>query len=195
MESVSREEVISSWLRRDLEKHSDQQNLSIEELGESERAASLLELNPDAASAFLKHSFNWYKTTLSKAEFQQLYTVWENLGVPDYTVTELGNSLVKEGSRVSKTIAESNVDRQKIREIADEHPNNSTDYPLIITVVVSGTPRIADGNHRATGLALHMAQGGDYQPQEAYIGFTIPPKIQNRLKNLRTKALDFERIW
>jgi hypothetical protein len=75
-------------------------------------------------------------------------------------VPELGNSLVKEDLEVLETIAESDITGQKIRGIADRSPESGSTDPLTIRVVVTGTPRTAGGNHRATGLALYMAQGG-----------------------------------
>jgi len=196
MRPVPREEVIHAWLQQDLEKHRDSWDFEIEELDESEKAAKLLELNPDAASPFLKHGFDWYKTTLSEQEFRQLYSVWQNLGVPDHTIAKLGEDLKKEESEISEAISRSKVDEERISEIAKSYPRDHPKSPLIITSVVTGKPRVADGNHRATGLALHMAKNRDYQPQEAYIGFTAPPKVQDLFKKVRIEYFQkLNRFW
>lgn len=187
MERVPREEVIHSWLERDLKEHAQNPGFSPEEIAESEKAAELLIQNPEAASIFLKHSFVWYKTRLGESEFRQLHSVWQNFDVPDHPIIKLGKELSREDSSVAEAIAESSINGDKIREIAEAYPSKEPDHPLIITSIVTGTTRIADGNHRATGLALHMARGGEYQSQEAYIGFTSPPTIRGYIHRLRAK--------
>jgi hypothetical protein len=191
MEPITQEEVIESWLRQDLKKHSESSDVSPESMKMSEKASRLLGLNPDAATPFLKNSFSWHRVSLTESEFQQLHTVWENLGIPDYTVEEFGHELSNPNSKISNTIADSDVAGERIREVATNCPENPPANPLIITVSETGNPRIADGNHRATGLALHMANGGEYHQQTAYVGFTTPPKLQYIIKGLRSKIYHY----
>ncbi|MFB6203932.1 MAG: hypothetical protein ABEK01_05570 [Candidatus Nanohaloarchaea archaeon] len=190
MEEVSREEVIDSWLRRDIEEHGDK-DVQVDDLNESEKVDKLMYLNEESASFMEDRSFRWYKTELPRECFLQTYHIWEGFDVPESTVGELGKKLNCDKPEVQEPMEDSDIDLDAIREIADNYPEKTAEYPLIVTKERS-IWKIRDGNHRAMGLSLHMAQGGDYKPEKAYIGFK---KNQDLFERIRDSLIRFSEFF
>ncbi|MFB6158328.1 MAG: hypothetical protein ABEJ95_01565 [Candidatus Nanohalobium sp.] len=178
MERVSQEEVIESWLRKELEKHNETIS-NLDEMSESKKLAKLQEKEPETAGFFLEESFEWYKTELSEKEFRQLYSVWANYDIPDHTIDKLGKQLQNPDSKVSKTLNKEGVGTDHIRELANNLPEETPKHPIIVTVNGLKSPRVRDGCHRAMSVSLHMAEGRKYQELEAYIGFSTPRKLKS----------------
>lgn len=162
MEQVSRDEVLKEWL--DLEQRKDSSNgYSINSNVEKcERAARLLAHEPDAASIFWKHDFDWHRHKVTKKEIRTLQTVWEK----ENNIFEAAKA-IQEGR--------SSLSEDKIERIESIAARDSVEDlgPLVIyrRKGLRTGPFLADGNHRAIGVALHTLDNNHYRKQTAFVGY------------------------
>lgn len=177
---VTRREVIDHWLTVE--------GYDPAAMDTTERLAALLERKPGAA-AFLwrEQPVDWVLTRIEWDSFRQLRPIrgpdqlhWRRLST-DGTV--LG------GARRLQTDAHppvDGIDRETIDRYRDHVAAGRTIPPLIVRTVRGATPwYVVDGNHRATALAWHAVETGEYEPQPAYVAVTGRTAFQSGLDRLR----------
>ena len=165
MRPVSEKEVVSEWLSLENQK-GNSPDVSIEaDKKHNENFARLLLHKPDSASLFRKFDLRWYRHELSEDEFQELQTIWEE----NRLIFDIARDIYNGESDLSTERIE------RIKRFAERLPQN-THGPLILNRRrwFGKGPYVTDGNHRAISLALHMFRGGDYIPQNAYVGYPTP---------------------
>lgn len=166
MKRVPESEVVRHWLARDA---TQPDGGTTETPTTPERlVGDLLSHNPDAGSLFWKHDIDWYRTTLSEAEFESLRVIdgppdsdWQR-ATPDGTVSGVARR-IRRGEAVP-------VDDEKIREMRTDADSIAGEGLILFRRNEFRTPHVVDGNHRATALALDLLEGGEYRPVDAYLG-------------------------
>jgi hypothetical protein len=174
-DSVAESDVIRYWLRKEVEEDEDD-DLDVEALEDREELLDeLVERKPLAESVFAEEDHDWYHLALAENELRGLEVV---RGPPD----EGWRAVAKGGlieSTAERILAADDLERfgqnvpKDLQKVADFADNVSSDDELEELIVVGdedGRPYIADGNHRAIGMALHILETGEYVEQEAYIG-------------------------
>lgn len=161
MRSVSRNQVVNEWLELEQEKESSKEVDIDSNVPECDAVARLLTHKPDAASILWKHDLEWYEHEVTEEKFRTLRTVWEGRNIFD-----AAQALQNDDNSLSEDKIE------KIKSIAE---NNSVEDlgPLFIyrCKKLRSGPFLADGNHRAVGIALQMLDGNNFRPQTAYVGY------------------------
>jgi hypothetical protein len=75
--------------------------------------------------------------------------------------------------------AETGVDVDRILQYRDALAAGETLDPLVVGTRRGCAPwYVADGNHRATALALYRHETGRYEPQPAYLGIAPNPVLR-----------------
>lgn len=174
-ESVPEIEVIRYWLRKEIEED-DADELDPDTLDDrDELLQALIERKPLSESIFAETDRHWYHVVLSENELRGL----EVVNGPE----DEGWRAVAKGGLI-ESIAERILAADELDEFDDEVPKSLTkvtDFAnevssetdveeLIVVGDEDGRPYIADGNHRAVGMALHILQADEYIEQEAYVG-------------------------
>lgn len=165
MQPVTEDEVVRQWLSLEAEKEGFQ-DVEVDAIKEQNEAfARLLVNKPDSARVFQNFDLEWYRHELSEAEFRSLHSVWDG----HESIFDTAREIAHDRSGLSAEII------TRIKAISHRFPEE-IDGPLIVTRRrwVGSGPFLQDGNHRATGLALHMLHGGEYVPQTAYVGYPTP---------------------
>ena len=174
-ESVPETEVLRYWLRKEVEED-DEDDLDVDSIEErDELLAELNERKPLAESIFADRECEWYRLVLSEEELRSL----EVVKGPD---DEGWRAVAKGGlieSAAERILAADDLEQfdqevpkpiEKVAEFAEHVSSDEELEELIIVGEEEGRPYIADGNHRAVGMALHILQTGEYIEQEAYVG-------------------------
>lgn len=182
-ERAAEEQVIQHWLAVERHKTGDDSD-SLTAMNGREALDELLERKPGAA-AFLWRArpIEWYRTTLSRTEFERLRVIdgpdklgWQALSA-DGTVLGAAKRIRHENP--VDLVAETGVDIERVYRFADALATGDELRALVLTKRRgSGPPRIADGNHRASAVALHLLRTGEYRPQRAYLGIGANPVLR-----------------
>ena len=174
-ESVAETEVIRYWLRKEIEEDTED-NLDPDTLDDrKELLDALVDRKPLAESIFGEADRNWYRLVLSEHELRGLEVVRgpENEGWRAVAKGGLIESIAERILAADNLDAFDNEVPKNLTKVADFADNVSSETELEELIVVgdeNGRPYIADGNHRAVGMALHILQSGEYIEQEAYVG-------------------------
>ena len=173
--SIPETEVIQYWLRKEVEEN-DVDTLDVGTLENREKLLNeLIERKPLAESIFVDQDCEWYHLTLSEDELRGLEVV---KGSED----EGWRAVAKGGlieSIAERILAADDLeqfsqdvpkDLPKVADFAESVSSDDELEELIIVGEEKERPYIADGNHRAIGMALHILQTGEYIRQEAYVG-------------------------
>ncbi|MGN8214887.1 MULTISPECIES: hypothetical protein [Halococcus] len=160
-------------------------------LDDDEALDALLQRKPGAA-AFLWRAqpVEWARITLRRAEFERLQFVdgpdrlgWRALA-PSGDLVD-GARRIAAGDRAALE-AETGVDVERVCSMAETLADGDRLGPLVLTKRRgSGPPSIADGNHRATAIALHLVRTGEYRPQRAYLGIGANPVLEPLWQRVR----------
>lgn len=189
-ERVPEERVVKHWLAVERESVG-LDSADVDELARREALDELLERKPGAA-AFLWRTqpIEWTGLALSQVEFERLRVVggpegllWDVLS-PDGTI--LGAARRIEGEDSASLAAETGVDVERILDVADVLDEDANLAALVLTKRRGyGPPRVVDGNHRATAIALHLLRTGEYRPQRAYLGIGANPVVRPLYQRVR----------
>lgn len=172
--SVSEMEVIRYWLRKEVEEDDDQ--LDVEAIEDKATLLSeLTERKPLASSIFEERDCEWYRLVLSRDELRGLEVV---KGPDDkgWRTVAKGGLIESIAERIFAADDPDRFDREvpksieKVTDFADDVSSGTEFEELIVVGEEEGRPYIADGNHRAVGMALHILETGEYIEQEAYVG-------------------------
>jgi hypothetical protein len=174
-DSVPETEVLRYWLRKEVEEN-DEDDLDVKAIEDRDTLlAELSERKPLAESIFADRDCEWYRLVLSEAELRGLEVVKD----PDnegWRAVAKGGLIESIGERILAADDLEQFDKEvpksieKVAEFAENVSSDETLEELIIVGEGNGRPYIADGNHRAVGMALHLLQTGEYIEQEAYVG-------------------------
>lgn len=154
---------MNAWLGLEQEKQPGKEFHIDSNVEECEKVARLLAHKPDAASIFWKYDFDWYHHEITARELQTLHTVWEGNNIFDVArAIEQGHS----------SLSDDKI--QKIKSIASKDSIENLG-PLFIyrRKGLRTGPFLADGNHRAVGLALRIINKEDYSLQSVYVGYPV----------------------
>ena len=174
-ESVAETDVIRYWLRKEIEED-DEDNLNPDTLnGREELLEALVERKPLAESVFAEADREWHRLVLSEHELRGLEVVKgdENEGWRAVAKGGLIESIAERILAADDLDAFDNEVPKNLTKVADFANNVSSETELEELIVVgdeNGRPYIADGNHRAVGMALHVLQTDEYIEQGAYVG-------------------------
>jgi hypothetical protein len=182
-ERVPEERVVKHWLA--VERHKVGLGADdIDAMDSRDALDKLLERKPGAA-AFLWRArpVEWVRMMLSRTEFERLRVIdgpdelhWRALS-PDETVLGAAKRIRSEES--ADLAAETDVDIERVCGFADALAAGTELPALVLTKRRGGgPPRIADGNHRAGAVALHLLRTGEYRPQRAYLGIGANPVLR-----------------
>jgi hypothetical protein len=81
--------------------------------------------------------------------------------------------------------AETGVDIGTILDYRADIADGETPDPLVVATRQGCAPwYVADGNHRATALALRLVETDDYRPQPAYLVVTPNPVLRPAYERL-----------
>jgi hypothetical protein len=173
--SIAETEVIQYWLRKEVEEDEDD-NLDIEALEDREELLNeLIDRKPLAESIFVDQDCEWYDLTLAENELRGLEVVkgpsnegWRAVakgGLIESTAERIfaADDLEQFSQNVPK-------DLQKVADFADSVSSDDELDELIVVSEEDDRPYIADGNHRAIGMALHILETDEYIEQDVYIG-------------------------
>ena len=198
MQRVSQATVLKHWLR--LECHKPEgPAVAVESLSERAALDRLLQQKPGAAAFVWRDGpVRWYRTTLARAEFEQLRVVegpedllWRALS-PDGTVLGAARRIAREDA--DDLAAATGVDVDRVQRFRDDPP----DEPLVLARREGcAPPRVADGNYRAAARALALVETGEYDPVRTYLGVCPRPVLSplyHRACSLVRRALG-RRRW
>jgi hypothetical protein len=181
-ERVTEEELVKHWLALEREK-AGLDTAALDGMSDRDALDELLERKPGAAAFLWRASpVEWSRVSLSRVEFERLRVVggpdgllWQALS-PDGTV--MGAAERIESENLAVLGAETGVDIECVVALADELATGAELAELVLTKRRgSGPPRVADGNHRATAVCLHLLRTGEYRPQCAYLGIGKNPVL------------------
>lgn len=173
MERVSQATVLRRWLAAEREKVGADPD-GVAALSGREALDCLLDRKPGAASFVWRDApVTWYRTTLSRPEFEALHLVegppglgWRALS-PDGTV--LGAARHIAAGDPAALAADTGVDMAAV--LAARAAGPPREPPLVLSTREGCVPRhVADGNHRAVATALDLLDGDGYEPRPAYLG-------------------------
>ena len=173
---VSREEVLRHWLGKEVAE-AENDDLNVDAIDDEERLLEeLAGRKPIAGSMFAARDLDWYRLELTEDELRDLALVkgpededWRSV-VDD----DLVESVARKVYRRDETIDvddQTQKDLAKVRTFADNLPDADQMGTLVLVHERDAArPYVADGNHRAAGKILHLLRGGEYVPQDAYLG-------------------------
>ncbi|WP_336345233.1 hypothetical protein [Halalkalicoccus ordinarius] len=187
MERVPCDEVVRAWLARERDDLED----SIEALSPEAALDALLSENPGAAAFLWRDApVTCYRLSLSREEFDRLHVVpgpegmlWRALS-PDGTVR--GAAARIDHGDPERLTRETGVDVLAIESLATSISSSSVEEPLVLSTRRGAVPwRVADGNHRATAMALSVRRGGEYVPWPAYLCVGANPVLEPLSQRVR----------
>lgn len=173
LEHVSTRTVISKWLRMELEKEKDV-NINIEDLDKNDLLNELIEYADGNTDALWKFDrVDWYKKQLTTEDIQNLY----NIAMPNkvgWDYASNGKSIIETARQIiDGEITDSTtryVDVDYIKSIEHTLPECEMKDIIVFQNVGLSPPRIIDGNHHATAVAMHYLRRDNLVPINAYIG-------------------------
>jgi hypothetical protein len=171
-DEVSRREVMAYWCRREAAK--DDESLDVADLTDAELANYLIEtLGGTERILWATDEVTWCRTTLDERTFRDLRilecpdgSAWRRLALDEAVFTAAERILADDLDGVDPDL----VDVAHVRSLADRLPDADIDELILSTGQSTTPPRVVDGNHRATAMAVHVLRGGEYQPMDAYLG-------------------------
>lgn len=186
-QETNRKAVLTDWLQR--ESDTNPEWLPDDE---TELLIQVLE-NDGGAGRHLWHPApsQWYRGTLSPQQFETLRVIespdgigWSALA-PDETVITAARQILN-GS-VPDT-AGAAVDIDKIRRLAQQGWDGAVGPLVLVTAPGWPTPRIIDGNHRATALGMTLLETGQLPTVEVYLGVRPVRTLRDLFGTLRWKV-------
>ncbi len=176
VEDIDEATAVRHWLRVERDDAETDDGLTDEEVLQS------LMHNMPGPSAYIwqYRPADWYRITLTGDEFRQLRPVpcpdnhtWDAL-CDGGTIMDGARRIREESESYLKE--ETKVNVEKIRGYQQQLWNTVHLPPLVIGKRKGcHKPRVLDGNHRATAIALHLLENEEYIPIEAYIGIGANP--------------------
>lgn len=188
-ERVPGDRVVRYWLGRERDGGADVPDP--ERLSADEALDALLSANPGAASFLWRETpIRWYRRTLDRETFTSVRPVggpetllWRALST-DGTLFGVAERI--DGADHSALAGDTDVDLEAVAAYRDDVAAGRQLDPLVVRTRRGRTPWfVVDGNHRATGVALHAVETGQYVPQTAYVAVTANPVVRPAIQRLR----------
>ena len=188
-ERVRGERVVRYWLGRELDDGADAPDP--ERLPFDEALDALLSTNPGAASFVWRETpIQWYRLTIDPETFTGLRPVggpetllWRDLST-DGTLFGVAERIDEAG--YGSLAGDTDVDLDAVATYRDDVAAGRPLDPLVVRTRRGRTPWVVvDGNHRATGVALHSIETGEYVPQTAYVAVTANPVVRPAIARIR----------
>ncbi|MFC6725773.1 hypothetical protein ACFQE1_15640, partial [Halobium palmae] len=188
-ESVSEAEVVTHWLREELEEDAEEGDEdvdvdeSIESFGPEKRLSELLRRKPVAVATFDDRDLDWYRVDLAADELRGARVI---KGDDDEGWREVADENTIESAARAVFDAESVPEDDRPtdpQEVDSEYPKDletvlgvaddvAAGEPMSELVVVADEdpPFVADGNHRAVGVVLATLHDEMFPDQPAFVG-------------------------
>jgi hypothetical protein len=179
---VTEERVVRYWLQRELDDRRDRPDPSA--VSTAGALDALLSEKPGAASfIWRERPIGWYRLELSRAAFTDLHPVggpddllWRSLST-DGTILGVAEWIRQAGP--DELAEETDVDLEAVSDYRETVRSGGDVDPLIVRTRRGATPwYVVDGNHRATAVALHLLETGEYDPVSAYVAVTANPVLR-----------------
>lgn len=178
MDTISEKQVIQHWIRSNAQEEREKGNSSIK--SRDELLDDLQKQQGGPTTIFDKHNIQWYKRELTEEEFRELRIVkgppdkdWR-LFTEDSSSTPSAELIAKEISSIDNaSTLDSRLQEKidKVRNIRTSIKNGGQIEPLIILEENNrDLPWIADGNHRAVAILLHLMETGEYKSPLVFYG-------------------------
>ncbi len=172
VDSISREEMLRHWLSKEVSENDD--SLDVESIDDEETLLSeLIDRKPIAEAIFRDSDLQWYHLDLEEHELERLHTVKGESGEDWRAITD-ENTIKSIAQCIHETDDLGQLDTPKdlgqVVDFASDFPDDIEMEELIVVSEADERPYLADGNHRAVAIALHIRHGGAYPEQEAYVG-------------------------
>jgi hypothetical protein len=165
--------MLRHWLAKEVHEN-DGDDLDVEAIDDDDRLlAELIDRKPIAESIFENSDLRWYHLDLEVEELEALHTVKGESGEDWRAITE-DNSIASIADHIhaADNLADLDTpkDLEQVVEFAAKFPDDIEMEEVIAVAEADRDPYLADGNHRAVAIALHLRNGGVYPEQEAYVG-------------------------
>lgn len=172
---VCEREVLRYWLKMELsESEQDVDEIKLKK-GLYERLRSE---QSGPTSIFEDNKIIWRYTELSEQQFRKLRIVkgppdtdWRLIASDQRLETAAQHIRDAESPDEFGTSVEDKI--PKVQDMVEHYQKGESMGHLILLKEGLQTPWIADGNHRAAAKMIHLLEGGDFQPQGVYLGYTI----------------------
>ena len=173
VESITREEMLRHWLEKEVHEN-EGDDLDVETIDDEDSLlAELIERKPIAESIFEDSDLRWCHLHLDEDELEALHTVKGDSGEDWRAITE-DNTIASIADHIHAADDLADLDTPKdleqVVEFASKFPDDIEMEEVIAVEEADRDPYLADGNHRAVAIALHLRNGGAYPEQEAYVG-------------------------
>ena len=173
VESISREEMLRHWLEKEVHEN-DGDDLAVDAIDDEDRLLDeLVERKPIAESIFADSDLRWHHLDLHEDELEALHTIKGESGEDWRAITE-ENTITSIADHIHEAddLAELDTpkDLEQVVDFASKFPDEIEMEELIVADEADEDAYLADGNHRAVAIALHLRDGGAYPEQEAYVG-------------------------
>lgn len=185
---VDREEVIRHWTAREFEKHGESTD-DLAGMDETDLLAALMErTSGENGPLWRPREVRWYHTPVSERQLRRLRVVHspEGLGwdrvAPDGRVLTAARR-IRDGAVTDATVPQ--VDVTKIRRLARGLPESTPDDLVVVGAQTTTPPRIVDGNHRATAVALSLLETGRIPDLHAYLGIVATRPLRALVEKMR----------
>ncbi|WP_435179947.1 hypothetical protein [Halorussus sp. AFM4] len=174
LDSVSDTEVMRYWLGEEVDETDG--DLDPDAIGtEPALRQELLDRNDIAERVFGAEVADWYRVDLSAEELRNLRVV---VGPPDEDWRALADDnrvesiarRIYEADDVGRLDEATPKDVTEVVEFADDLADERSVGRLVVVKEGDDPAYVADGNHRAVALVLHLLRGGEFENQEAYLG-------------------------
>ena len=189
VEPVDRGEVVRHWLAREQRKPGCE-NRDVGALDTDSAMNALLREKPGVADVLWEGDpEEWYQLRLPRDRFEGLDAIdgppmlgWGALS-PDGTILGAARRVATEPA--TDLVEETEIDVHAVLGYRDAIADGEQLDPLVVATRRGCAPwYVADGNHRATALALHLLETGEYEPQPAYLVVVPNPVLRPALERL-----------
>ncbi|WP_254768144.1 hypothetical protein [Salinilacihabitans rarus] len=187
---VPEERVLRAWLAREADRGAAPVDPESVPTDRTAMLDALLAAKPGAAAfVWRERPVRWYRLDLDWDRFAALRPVngpddalWRAAST-DGTLFGVAERAREEGFA---PLREAGIDPAAIRAYRDDLAAGRRLDPLVVRTRRGATPWfVADGNHRATAVALHALETGRYDPQTAYVAVTANPVLGPALARVR----------
>lgn len=183
-ESVSEAEVITHWLREELEEEGDEDvDASLDELDPEERLSELLRRKPVAVATFDDRDLDWFRVDLAADELRSARVIkgdddegWRKVA-EENTIESAARAVYEAGTAAEgdrptdpeEVDSEYPKDLETVLGVADDVAAGEP-MPELVIVADEDPPFVVDGNHRAVGVVLATLHDEGLPDQPAFVG-------------------------